>query len=159
MKPSPDLDFDVLEGVYAPSDDTFLLLDAVEDVSGQRVLEMGTGTGLIAVHCAKAGAMVTAADVSEKAVANVLHNAEKNSVSITVFHSDLFTNIEGVFDLILFNPPYLSGRASEGLDDDDERQLLEHDADQTADEQHRQEDRGRGSGRCGHRVAHLARAD
>ena len=124
MKPDPALDVEVFEGVYAPSDDTFLLLDAVGGVSQLRVLEMGAGTGLIAVHCAKAGASVTAADVSEKAVANARHNAEKNGVSITVIQSDLFSKIEGAFDLILFNPPYLSGRASEALEGDDERQLV-----------------------------------
>ncbi|MEM3567532.1 MAG: methyltransferase, partial [Thermoplasmata archaeon] len=93
--------------VYPPSEDTFLLLDVVDVREGQKVLELGTGSGYIAVHCALCGAEVTATDVSEQAIRNAIQNATANNVRINFAVSDLFEKIEGKFDVIIFNPPYL----------------------------------------------------
>ena len=71
------------------------------------ILELGCGTGLISVLCAKKGAAVTATDINPKALENVLLNAEKNNVSIHSIQSDLFDSIpKQHFDYILINPPY-----------------------------------------------------
>ncbi len=94
--------------VYPPLEDTFLLLESLEAIPDQRVLEMGCGTGLISVHLAKAGAKVTAADVNPKAVECCRSNALRNQVEVRVVTSDLFSNIQGSYDLIVFNPPYLA---------------------------------------------------
>jgi len=53
-------------GVYEPEDDSYMLLDALlsRDLEGKRVLDMGTGTGIIAIAAAQAGADVTAVDVN-----------------------------------------------------------------------------------------------
>lgn len=93
--------------VYPPSEDTYLMLDCVEVRPQERVLEMGCGTGIIALHCAKAGAIVTAADINPKAVDCARANAKSNGLEMSVVHSDLFLDVEGVFDLIIFNPPYV----------------------------------------------------
>jgi release factor glutamine methyltransferase len=93
--------------VYPPSEDTFLMLDCIEIRPKERVLEMGCGTGIIAVHCAMAGGIVTAADVNPKAVECARANAKLNGLEIEVVHSDLFLDVQGVFDLIVFNPPYV----------------------------------------------------
>ena len=93
--------------VYPPSEDTYLMLDCVEVRPQERVLEMGCGTGIIALHCAKAGAIVTAADVNPKAVDCARASAKSNGLEMSVVHSDLFLDVEGVFDLIIFNPPYV----------------------------------------------------
>ncbi|QLH74798.1 MAG: methyltransferase [Methanomassiliicoccales archaeon] len=105
------LRFRYCDGVYVPAEDTYLMLSAVQVNRDDRVLEMGTGSGLIAVHCASAGAIVTAADVDPLAVDCAKANAATNDVIVNVVESDLFSNISGKFDLIIFNPPYLRGEA------------------------------------------------
>ena len=92
--------------VYPPAEDTFLLLEALEPGDG-RVLELGTGTGIIAIFCARKGASVTATDINPHAVRLARRNAAANGVSVEVLRADLFEGIREVFDLIVFNPPYL----------------------------------------------------
>lgn len=109
-----DTSIDVHESpeVYAPSDDSYLLLKNVRVAPGQRLLEMGCGTGLIALHAAKSGALVTAADVNPHAVECTKRNAARNDLKVKVVQSDLFERINGCFDVIVFNPPYLPAKAS-----------------------------------------------
>lgn len=92
--------------VYPPSDDTFVLIDAMGPVRG-RVLELGTGSGLIAVLCARLGARVVATDINPHATRLARANAERNGAAIDAVRSDLFDAIRGSFDLVVFNPPYL----------------------------------------------------
>lgn len=108
MKLDLSIDMDLLEEVYNPSDDSFLLLKVVEVGGGERFLEMGSGSGLIAIHAARAGATVTAVDVNPHAVECTRRNAMRNGEKVTVIESDLFDNVEGLFDVIAFNPPYLA---------------------------------------------------
>jgi len=103
-------------GVYAPAEDTFLMLSALDVSEGDRALEMGCGSGFLSLHMAKAGAYVVAVDLDERAVANALRNASLNDLRMQVLHSDLFRDVEGTFDLLVFNPPYLRGAVR---DDDD----------------------------------------
>ncbi len=92
--------------VYPPSEDTFLLAEASGPVRG-RVLELGTGSGLIAVLCARLGAEVVATDINPHAVRLARANAARNGVSIEALEADLFEGVSGRFDLVVFNPPYL----------------------------------------------------
>ena len=124
MKLDPGLKIQVDAGVYAPSDDTFLLLSAIELQGNERVLDLGTGSGIIGLHCARIGARVTATDISKDAVANARHNAERNDQDISIIHTDLFSGLSGSFDVIIFNPPYLSGEDAEKLRIVDRQQLL-----------------------------------
>ena len=112
MRLDTSLDFDYTEDVYNPSDDSYMLLKVVEVSSGESFLEMGSGTGLTAIHAAKAGAEVTASDISPKAVECTKRNAAKNGLRIKTIQSDLFHNLSGIFDVIAFNPPYLPGAAN-----------------------------------------------
>ncbi|MFW6305639.1 MAG: HemK2/MTQ2 family protein methyltransferase [Candidatus Saliniplasma sp.] len=102
-----ELDYDVNEGVYAPSDDSFLLIELLELNGDERVLEIGCGSGLISLHCASKGCETTAVDVSETAVENTFHNAERNGLKIDAKLSDMFTELSSQWDVIIFNPPYL----------------------------------------------------
>jgi len=109
MRYDPRIQIQECERVYPPREDTFLLLDCVSEVEGKRVLEMGCGTGIVALHCALAGVEVTAVDINPYAVSCAKENAERNCLEMEVIHSDLFLDVEGRFDLIVFNPPYLPG--------------------------------------------------
>ncbi len=95
--------------VYEPHDDTFLLARAVKaHVSqGKRFLEVGCGAGVIAMTAAREGAEVTATDANPFAVELCRHNAKQNRLSIHVVETDLLEGLEGPFDVVAFNPPYL----------------------------------------------------
>jgi release factor glutamine methyltransferase len=76
-------------------------------VHGRRLLELGAGSGLIAINAAKKGAIVTASDINPVAISYLAENAKTNGVTVTTIHSDLFHNIPPqVFDIIVINPPY-----------------------------------------------------
>jgi release factor glutamine methyltransferase len=113
-----DLDLIVEEcgGVYPPREDTYLLIECIEPKAGEKVLEVGCGSGLVSLHCAKVGAIVVAVDINEKAVDCTRANLERNHLQAQVHRSDLFSKIEGGFDLILFNPPYLVGTGEDELE-------------------------------------------
>lgn len=109
MRRDPDIHLDVFPDVYTPAEDTFLMLSALEIVKGEKALEMGCGSGYLSLHMAKAGASVTAVDVDPQAVRNTEENVRRNGSNVLVSQSDLFQNVNGSFDLIVFNPPYLRG--------------------------------------------------
>ena len=98
---------DCCEDVYAPAEDTYLMIESLSIDEGENVLEIGCGTGIISLHCARNGAKVTASDISDKAVECAIMNARKNDIDIIVLNSDLFEEVNDKFDLIIFNPPYL----------------------------------------------------
>ncbi|MCK5063055.1 MAG: methyltransferase, partial [Candidatus Aenigmarchaeota archaeon] len=99
------------ENVYEPSDDTYLLLDSLEKVdfrAGSRVLEVGCGTGIVSIAVSGLVASVVACDINPHAVDVCKRNAARNKAkNIEVVRSDLFSDISGNFDLIVFNTPYL----------------------------------------------------
>ncbi|MFF8095268.1 HemK2/MTQ2 family protein methyltransferase [Streptomyces sp. NPDC016675] len=101
----------VLPGVYAPQEDTALLAGALSDESlppAASVLDVGTGTGALALTAARRGARVTAVDVSWRAVCAARVNAARAGLRIRVRHGNLFTPVHGeTFDLVLANPPYV----------------------------------------------------
>lgn len=74
----------------------------------QRVLDMGTGSGVSALLAARAGSDVVATDVNPEAVECARANAKTNGLSdrISFMEGDLFEGIEGDFDLIIFDPPF-----------------------------------------------------
>jgi release factor glutamine methyltransferase len=73
---------------------------------GERVLDMGTGSGVNAILAASRGASVVAVDINPRALEAARRNAERNGVTIDVRHSDVFSTVEGEFDLIVFDPPF-----------------------------------------------------
>ena len=108
MEYNREIDITECAEVYPPAEDTFLLLDSLEEPAGLKVLEMGCGTGLISCHLAYSGADLTAADINPKAVCCTGSNLRNNKLKGSTIVSDLFQNINEMFDLIVFNPPYLS---------------------------------------------------
>ncbi|HWC31657.1 MAG TPA: methyltransferase [Actinomycetota bacterium] len=75
---------------------------------GERVLDMGTGSGVNAVLAASKGARVVAVDINPHAVQAARDNAQRNDVShlIDARQSDVFSAVDEVFDLIVFDPPF-----------------------------------------------------
>jgi release factor glutamine methyltransferase len=75
---------------------------------GDRVLDMGTGSGSLALTAASKGAQVLAVDVNPHAVEAVRANAARNGLAdrVEARLSDVFSAVDGVFDLIVFNPPF-----------------------------------------------------
>ena len=73
------------------------------------ILDIGTGSGVIAITLAKKlDIEVTASDVSLEALKVARENAKLNNVNINFIHSNLFENINGTFDVIISNPPYIA---------------------------------------------------
>ncbi len=103
--------FSVDENVYEPAEDSFLLAEKLEVKAGDRVLDMGTGCGLLAIVAAEKASKVIAVDVNPHSVHCTLYNAEINNVrdKIEVIQGDLFKPLcDSVkFDIIMFNAPYL----------------------------------------------------
>ncbi len=93
--------------VYPPSDDSILLIESLDVYPGERVLEVGCGSGVVSIHCAMNGCDVMAVDINPRAVELAHINAEANGLSFPVLESDVYENVEGVFDTIVFNLPYL----------------------------------------------------
>jgi release factor glutamine methyltransferase len=107
------LEFAVSEAVLIPRPDTELLVElALERLpQGGAVLDMGTGSGAIAVALAhtRRDAAVTALDVSVDALAVARANAQHNGAAVRFVQSDWFGAVEGsVFDLVVSNPPYIA---------------------------------------------------
>ena len=111
--------FHVGPEVYEPAEDTFLLAENLDVNPGERVLELGTGCGLLAILAAKAGARVVATDINPAAVECAHANAAAHGVAdrIDFRLGDLFEPVAGErFDLVVFNPPYLPVEPEEALD-------------------------------------------
>lgn len=101
--------------VYRPAEDSLLLLRAIVVHPGERFLEIGTGTGLIALHAARETDAV-ATDANPKAVRLARTNARRNGLALELVRTDLAAGIRGPFDVVAFNPPYLAGRPRDDLD-------------------------------------------
>ena len=104
-----DIELEVPDSVYCPREDSELMARCIEemDMNKRAALEVGCGSGLLSIIMSKNGAAVTAVDINPDAVDATKKNADKNDSNVNSFVSDLFENVEGKFDLIAFNPPYL----------------------------------------------------
>lgn len=93
--------------MYQPAEDSLLLEKYSEELSKGNVLDMGTGLGIQALAAAKSRDVtnVIAADIDKQTVAYCKRNLKHSKIK--VINSDLFSNIKGRFDTIIFNPPYL----------------------------------------------------
>jgi release factor glutamine methyltransferase len=96
-------------GVFRPISDSRLLGARVRACARDlRVLDVCTGSGIVAVSAALAGADVTAVDVSRRAVLAAKLNARLNGVRVRALRGDLLAPVRDErFDLIASNPPYV----------------------------------------------------
>jgi release factor glutamine methyltransferase len=98
-------------GVFGPISDAWMLADALGQEqlsSGTRVLDLCSGSGVVAIRAAQLGASVTAVDISWSAVAAVRLNARLNRVHVEARRGELFGPVaDEAFDVIVCNPPYV----------------------------------------------------
>ena len=108
------LDLHVAPGVLIPRHDTEILCEeAIRrlGITGRRVLDIGTGSGALAIAIALFGveAQVTAVDVSDDALTIAAENARRLGALVRFLKSDCFAQLPGEqFDMIVSNPPYIS---------------------------------------------------
>lgn len=119
-----EFEFETDEMVYNPSDDSFLLVDNLNINSGEKILEIGTGSGIIAMYASKIADKVVATDINFNAIELAEKNFENNNIdNIKLLFGDLFEPLKSEseenqkFDVILFNTPYLPTEECEILED------------------------------------------
>lgn len=100
------LDLEVTPEVLIPRPETEILAEQALRVPGQTALDLGTGSGAIALALSQRF-QVTASDHSETALRVAERNAQRHHASIRFVRSDLFEKIPDLFDAIVSNPPYV----------------------------------------------------
>ena len=119
-------EFIVNKHVLSPRFDTEILVEkALEYIKpNNRVLDLCTGSGCIAVSIAKSvDAYVEGCDISKKALKVANKNTKLNNVNVDMYQSNMFSNVQGKFNVIVSNPPYIETEVVKTLD----REVLEHD--------------------------------
>ncbi len=114
------LTFKVNENVLIPRFDTEILVDEVVKYVGDdylKVLDMCTGSGCIAITISDMcdNATVLASDISKDAIEVAKENNTLNQTDVSFVESDLFENVEGLFDVIVSNPPYIKTEEIDNL--------------------------------------------
>lgn len=105
--------FKVDERALIPRPETEILVETIIRGyrQGDRILDVCTGSGAIAISLAKKIAtQVTACDISADALSLAKENAELNNVSVNFIQSDMLSGIKGQFDIIVSNPPYIKSK-------------------------------------------------
>ncbi len=118
------LKFDVNKKVLTPRMETEILVEqvlkAAKNYKKPTILDLGTGSGAIAVSVAKncPDATITAVDISKTALLTAEGNAKKNDVKIEFLHTNLFEGLKRKrkFDIIVSNPPYIKSADIKKLD-------------------------------------------
>lgn len=115
-----DVDFlgniiNVNKNVLIPRFETELLVEKTKEYVSKmfnqktNILEIGTGSGCIAISLKKdLDCAIDAVDISNEALKVAKENALLNGVDINFIHSDIFTNINNKYDVLISNPPYIA---------------------------------------------------
>lgn len=116
------LEFCVNKHVLIPRQDTEVLVESVLDIlePGMKVLDVGTGSGCILISLLKLGKQIqgTGVDISEEALAVAKKNADALGAHAMFLCSDLFSKVEGKYDVIVSNPPYIRTQVIEELEEE-----------------------------------------
>ncbi len=113
------MEFQTCQNVYEPAEDTFLLAENLKVKKTDKVLELGTGTGIIAIIISKIADIVVAVDINKYAVECARKNSVINHANIDIRLGDLFDPLKDEkFDTILFNTPYLPTNEDERVNDE-----------------------------------------
>lgn len=104
------LTFRVSESVLIPRQDTEILVEEVLKVSkGKNILDLCTGSGCIIISLKKLGEINNAVglDISKDALDIAKHNTDELHADVRFILSDMYAQVEGEFDIIVSNPPYI----------------------------------------------------
>jgi release factor glutamine methyltransferase len=104
--------------IYEPAEDSYLLQKEVQTHAEGRVLDLGTGSGIQGLAAIKSPRVreVLSVDINENAISELQKIIKEQKLrKIKVLKSNLFENISGKFNTIIFNPPYLP--QDEGIED------------------------------------------
>ena len=114
----PDFIINTDDNVYVPAEDSYLLADNLEIKKGQSVLEIGTGSGIVAMYASRLTDDITVTDINFDACELARKNFAENGIeNIEILWGNLFEVVENrKFDVILFNTPYLPTEDDEVLD-------------------------------------------
>lgn len=99
------VELEAVTGVFMPSANGLFYARSILISPGERVIDIGTGSGLLAIAAAKAGASVCATDIDPRAVVAARQNAQRNDVNIDVRQGSLFADFAWSFDVVLANLP------------------------------------------------------
>lgn len=119
-------EFMVNRHVLSPRFDTELLVEkALEYIKpNMRVLDLCTGSGCVAVSIAKrVDAYIEGCDISKRALKIASKNVKLNNVKIELYQSNMFDKVQGKFNVIISNPPYIETDVVKTLD----KEVVEHD--------------------------------
>lgn len=107
------------DNVYVPAEDSYMLADNLEIKEGQSVLEIGTGSGIVAMYASRLTDNITVTDINFDACELARKNFEENNIkNIEILFGNLFEPVENrKFDVILFNTPYLPTEDDDVIDD------------------------------------------
>lgn len=116
------LDLLVDDRALIPRFETEILVNCIinSDINKDEILDIGTGTGAISLALAKnlSKSHIIGVDISDKAVSLAKDNKNKLQLTnVNFLQSDLFKNVEGKFDIIISNPPYISESDYKKLDE------------------------------------------
>ena len=114
--------FQITDDVLDPRGDTETLIAEALKYPIQRILDLGTGSGILGITLAaeRLDAFVVMTDISKAALVVAKSNAKRHRVEdrIEFIQSDWFDSVNGKFDLIISNPPYIGENELAGLEPD-----------------------------------------
>ena len=115
----PDFIINTDDNVYTPAEDSYLLADNLLIKENQSVLEIGTGSGIVAMYASKLTNRITVTDINFDACRLAEMNFNENNIeNIEILWGNLFEPVKNrKFDVILFNTPYLPTEDDEVLQD------------------------------------------
>ena len=114
-------EFVVNENVLSPRFDTEILVEkALEYINpNDRVLDLCTGSGCIAISLAKkVNAYIEGCDISKKALKVAKTNAKKHNTNVEMYQSNMFDKVQGRFNVVVSNPPYIESDVVKTLDEE-----------------------------------------
>ncbi len=122
-----DIELAVDNSVLIPRPETEILVEEVLKHGPGTVIDVGTGSGNIAIALAKRGFRVVATDISKRALKIAEYNAKKNRVNVEFLHCAFMDNVRKdiKFDYIVSNPPYVSRAEYSELPDEVKKEPYE----------------------------------